>query len=271
MPRHGQPDSNYFVTSPDFQQMQDAREQLLALEREQRQLIGSGLRTLQFSPSSCEPPTPTRLDHPRSSQSSLGGGLPHENRGGDTERPAWLLADGRLRAARLEGENHALRRAVARARFENDELAARRRAAEERSEALERENRAASEALRRTALLQQSPSTGSGGRLEAWQTVLPGPGLTAETAPTVSLSPTSSRRPDDNAGQRAHSEEARSRLLHASLAVGRRMEEILARHSALHALRDVVKLGDHKTLGDCHIEVGSTAASGESAEGYSTC
>eukprot|EP00929_Paragymnodinium_shiwhaense_P103155 TRINITY_DN66459_c0_g1_i1.p1 TRINITY_DN66459_c0_g1~~TRINITY_DN66459_c0_g1_i1.p1 ORF type:complete len:681 (+),score=146.56 TRINITY_DN66459_c0_g1_i1:105-2147(+) len=64
------------------------------------------------------------------------------------DRPEWLLADGRLRTACLEGENRALQRELFRARHEIDQLVKRRSALEARSKALASRNHAAQEELR---------------------------------------------------------------------------------------------------------------------------
>jgi hypothetical protein len=248
-----------------------------------------------------------------------------------------LLEDGRLRAARLEGENHALRKAVARARSENDELAERRRAAEERSEHLQSVsqslcmalldiarlgeaapkasaqaveavdkasaavasapadtslraspgNAVAAESLRRAVNLQV-PSSPSSAPVETLRPVpLQPPLATDDVAAAESLRRTlSSQVVDDSrrdgeekekffyigSPQNLHcmvqqDEDARSRLLEASLNVGARMEEIFARRSKLQALCDT------KVLANCSnaaieteppTEAGSTAPSGES-------
>jgi hypothetical protein len=245
------------------QQLQDAQERLLALGRDQRGLashldtpssLTSGVA--EFSPTSYETPPQAH------SQCSTAEGLPSDYRPSDPERPAWLLADGRLRASMLEGENHALRRAVARARGENAELAARRRAAEERNQALELQNQAASEALRRTTLFHQRASTPTSCPSAASAKEL------ADKAEGSALSGHTERR-------RADSEEARSRLLQASLVVGRRMEEIFARHSALQALYKSKTLTDSSVVevlpqeAEPSTEAGSSRASGGSAEGSS--
>jgi len=74
----------------------------------------------------------------------------------EAERPQWLVADGRFRTAKLEGENWALRRAVIRSRQENEELIRKRSIAEERMKALSEENQAAAFALRQCAALSAS-------------------------------------------------------------------------------------------------------------------
>eukprot|EP00927_Polykrikos_kofoidii_P039180 TRINITY_DN33613_c0_g1_i1.p1 TRINITY_DN33613_c0_g1~~TRINITY_DN33613_c0_g1_i1.p1 ORF type:complete len:711 (+),score=117.53 TRINITY_DN33613_c0_g1_i1:112-2133(+) len=89
-------------------------------------------------------------------------------RGESVERPEWLLADGRLLTACLEGENRALRRAVARAKNEIDVLVSKRQEAELRSTALKNENEAATEALRRWSAgcsPEDSPTTTPTGTL----------------------------------------------------------------------------------------------------------
>lgn len=63
------------------------------------------------------------------------------------EKPSWMLEDGRLLRAALEGERDALRKAVFRARLENEELRASAEAAEAASRALQTENAAARKAL----------------------------------------------------------------------------------------------------------------------------
>lgn len=79
--------------------------------------------------------------------------LPHAELPGSEllEKPAWLLDDGRLLTACLEGENRALRKAVTRAQEEIDELVKRRSATEDRARFLAEENQAAALALRRIA------------------------------------------------------------------------------------------------------------------------
>lgn len=168
-PRNGQ--------SPDhLHQLEHVRLRLQELEEEQRRLINVGVQALmQVVPSDAAPeeedeeeesfsipegfsPAATAVAAPAPTEESdvdstdaMAAELFAGGNGSDMDRPVdWLLADGRLHAAQLEGENQALKRAVARARQENDELLARRQAVEERSDELERENRARAEALRRT-------------------------------------------------------------------------------------------------------------------------
>jgi len=87
----------------------------------------------------------TTLKEPAASPGSLPSGL----EGDGSEKHPWLLADGRLVTARLEGENLALKRAVMKARREIDELLKGRAEAEARVRVLNEENTAAAEALRR--------------------------------------------------------------------------------------------------------------------------
>ena len=87
----------------------------------------------------------TTLKEPAVSPGSLPSGL----EGDGSEKHPWLLADGRLVTARLEGENLALKRAVMKARREIDELLKGRAEAEARVRVLNEENTAAAEALRR--------------------------------------------------------------------------------------------------------------------------
>ncbi|CAE8642322.1 unnamed protein product [Polarella glacialis] len=73
----------------------------------------------------------------------------------------WLLADGRLQTARLEGENVALKRAVMKARSEIDDLLRGRAVAEARVMSLAEENMAAAEALRTCAGGTSGPAAAS--------------------------------------------------------------------------------------------------------------
>lgn len=101
--------------------------------------------------SSKESPKETTLKEPPVSSPGEADGL---------EKHPWLLADGRLVTARLEGENLALKRAVMKARREIDGLLKGRAEAEARVRVLNEENTAAAEALRRcTSSLLPDPKT----------------------------------------------------------------------------------------------------------------
>lgn len=164
-------------------------------------------------------------------------------------QPEWLLSDPRLEAAKLEGENRALRKAVEKARLENEELATRQAAAEARNAALEAENRAAAEALRRAVPLasmgvaaQPASQSGSLATGVAPQSLPPRILANSAKAPPVSSlrhelgeARGPSRSPRQLSPQAA---EARDRMLGTSQEVGRRMEEIFARHTKLQSLLD---------------------------------
>lgn len=130
------------------QQLQAARDRLVALESERRRLIDTSLSALALR-------SPTDSAQASGVQSPASGTYPAaftEVSSKAVERPPWLMADGRFLTACLEGENRALKRAVSRARTEIDELMKRRGAAEARAQALAAENQAAAAALRRCAL-----------------------------------------------------------------------------------------------------------------------
>lgn len=147
---------------------------LMALEGERRRLIDASLGVLAHcsdggreSPPDASWPVTPALSSP-SCHGRAGRGLTPPS--GDSEeipslpgageaavnnqgsdKPEWLLADGRVVTAALEGENLALRRAVERARGEINDLVQRRSAAEVRAKRLAEENKAAAEALRLAA------------------------------------------------------------------------------------------------------------------------
>ncbi|CAE7639053.1 unnamed protein product [Symbiodinium pilosum] len=120
------------------------------LEREKQQLAESGLNVL----ARCSSKSRTRL-----ASSSPNGATPQPvppetspagtETAADMDKHPWLLADGRLVTAHLQGENLALKRAVMKARREIDELLKGRAETEARARALKEENSAAAEALRR--------------------------------------------------------------------------------------------------------------------------
>lgn len=111
--------------------------------------------------------------HSAPEDASPAGMLSGGNSTDGLERPEWLMADGRLLTACLEGENRALRRAVARAKVEIDEMVKRRSATEDRARSLAEENQAAAHALRRLA------GPGAATRPGAGSTDLPEPSGTA--------------------------------------------------------------------------------------------
>ncbi|CAE7210584.1 unnamed protein product [Symbiodinium sp. CCMP2592] len=122
------------------------------LEREKQQLAESGLNVL----ARCRSQSRTRLaSSPKDStqapegKEGLGPSPSGPEAGGDMDKHPWLLADGRLVTAHLQGENLALKRAVMKARREIDELLKGRAETEARARALKEENSAAAEALRR--------------------------------------------------------------------------------------------------------------------------
>mmetsp|Transcript_117714 Transcript_117714/g.327824 ORF Transcript_117714/g.327824 Transcript_117714/m.327824 type:complete len:652 (-) Transcript_117714:3-1958(-) len=159
------------------QQLQAARDRLVALEIERRRLIDTSLNALALcspgegahpsgvqSPASlasvagCSVKSPSSAPAAMVATKAMGTGAA-ALLGGSPEtldRPQWLMADGRLLTACLEGENQALKRAVSRARLEIDELMKRRSAAEARTQALAAENQAAAQALRRCTTLSSA-------------------------------------------------------------------------------------------------------------------
>eukprot|EP00747_Dinoflagellata_sp_TGD_P021111 gnl/TRDRNA2_/TRDRNA2_128278_c0_seq1.p1 gnl/TRDRNA2_/TRDRNA2_128278_c0~~gnl/TRDRNA2_/TRDRNA2_128278_c0_seq1.p1 ORF type:complete len:584 (+),score=106.21 gnl/TRDRNA2_/TRDRNA2_128278_c0_seq1:76-1752(+) len=271
-------------------QVKEMQERVAALEREQRHLISVASLSSQAAPAdlstvpcfrSLLTPTASSPNSARgfSSQVSkpppldlvddLGAGASTSPMNG--ERPEWLLADGRLLTARLEGENLALRRAVARAKRENTELAERQRRAEERNRTLELDNLRVSQELLPAALRSAAVSAADGPSVTAARSGKGEAILTSMAAQEASDSKGASndavaslRRAvlggqDENLKQRApedaQNDEARRRLLGTSIDIGRRMEDILSRREKLR--RDLL---------DAETEAGSSAPSGSSAE-----
>ncbi|CAE7944759.1 unnamed protein product [Symbiodinium necroappetens] len=120
------------------------------LEREKQQLAESGLNVL----ARCRSQSRTRLasspkDTTQAPEGKEGPSPSGPEAGADMDKHPWLLADGRLVTAHLQGENLALKRAVMKARREIDELLKGRAETEARARALKEENSAAAEALRR--------------------------------------------------------------------------------------------------------------------------
>eukprot|EP00435_Cladocopium_sp_Y103_P068481 s1136_g31.t1 len=187
--------------------------------------------------------------------------------GDGLEKHPWLLADGRLVTARLEGENLALKRAVMKARREIDELLKGRAEAEARVRVLNEENTAAAEALRRcTSSLLPDPKTpgaeagaggsfrggsfglsngfstslGSGGRgtpvaamalnvdeAKSAKSLCTASGDSAAGGSTVGVGPGGG---DSGGGEVLPvDKQARNKLLQTSDEISRRMEELLSR------------------------------------------
>jgi len=302
------------------QQLQAARDRLVALESERRRLIDTSLSALAFctpsevgQASGLQSPASLASVAARSARSPSSTGMAFAAAKGNLaaadgavladggpdalERPPWLLADGRLLTACLEGENRALKRAVSRARLEIDELMKRRCAAEARAQALEAENQAAAQALRRCTTLSSvgrvatDPQVVAEGSQQVAQQCAVGSGSVDGAAAAVSLrrlvlqpgtavpvaagpdvehvaepvaEPPPEGRPGSAsaglpaAGQERQEHDARCRLLETSEEIGRRMEEILSRRGKLHTALDA----ETETT-----DAGSTAPSGESAEG----
>eukprot|EP00931_Biecheleriopsis_adriatica_P086692 TRINITY_DN61302_c0_g1_i1.p1 TRINITY_DN61302_c0_g1~~TRINITY_DN61302_c0_g1_i1.p1 ORF type:complete len:489 (-),score=131.62 TRINITY_DN61302_c0_g1_i1:41-1486(-) len=249
---------------PLQQELLQVSQRLSQLESEKRRLAENSLSVLArcSSEGSLRPvatpatasslalkTSPAQPARPDSSEAVLDG----------AEKHPWLLADGRLLTARLEGENLALKRAVVKARSEIDELLKGRAEAEARVRTLHEENSAAAEALRRCAgpsLLPQSREVGAVGAAEAAAggTAKPaavtehfvlstpppyctrggGPGDSA--AGETRIGP-SARSQDKGGGCNAspashisaYDEQARSKLLQTSEDICRRMEELLSR------------------------------------------
>lgn len=175
------------------------------------------------------------------------------------DKHPWLLADGRLLTARLEGENLALKRAVQRARSEIGELMKGRELAEARVRSLHEENSAAAEALRRCtgtgAFASKATETSMQGAAEAAAGVASGKLGTSHRANALLETPPQPRggAPGDTAAggswpspgagggdsgggctspvsqSSARDEQARTKLIQASDAICRRMEELLSR------------------------------------------
>lgn len=296
------------------QQLFQARSRLIELESERRQLLESSFNAIVScttpprqlsggliagsSPPGTSPPSSrfeSSVDGAAAAaalvaavrQASFGskasGAVSDRKKEGEEEdddavaRLPWLLADGRLLTACLEGENRALKRAVDKARVEIDELERRRAAAEQRAKILAAENRAAAQALQRVSGSATPMSTAS---------LVPTEPSAAEAAAgnplaaaslrhlMIPASPTSTQQSLVNAAEshpflgadvaagtehlhcpsckaeaapsaarRSLSEEAaKSRLLAASLDIERHFEEILHRRSK--ALQVVSALAD---------------------------
>jgi len=81
--------------------------------------------------------------------------------GQSPEKPQWLLADGRLFTARLEGENEALKRALSRSLVEIDELESRRTRCDALSKALAMKNASAEQVSRALRFCSGSLATGA--------------------------------------------------------------------------------------------------------------
>lgn len=270
-----------------FQQLQAARNRLVALDSERRRLVEHSLLA-----SGSTPPKEAHVEQ----------SLIHASTSSTSPKPEWLLADGRLLTACLEGENRALRRAVQQAKLEIDELVQRRCSADERATSLAAENRAAAEALRkcgpltakglpaletldkaatpgdkpplpsdsaaaaslRLLLLSDAHRYGNAssalghaekaaeGPFEAALARLPAPAPEA-LAPKAPTAPKAQQVPAEAEATTA----ARERLLETSQDIGRRMDEILARRGKLQVVLDA------------ETDVGSSALSGESTEGSS--
>lgn len=203
----------------------------------------------------------------------------------DEDRPDWLLSDGCLLAARLQGENTALRQAVKRALQENDELATRSQQVEEANRSLEEDNYAAAQALRQcvslplmgafvppagtittSALAERRPST------PGLQSSVHGIQFNQQQKEAVTTSQSSmadatrtrlqvagfrefgnlqelSNSTEESQAERERAE-AGTKLLAMSRDFGRRMEDILARRGKLQALFEM------------ETDVGSTVHSG---------
>lgn len=205
------------------------------------------LATASRSPASCSAAEVTVS--PRSRASTLDG----------LDKHPWLLADGRLLTARLEGENLALKRAVQRARTEIGELMKGRELAEARVRSLHEENSAAAEALRRCtgtgAFASKATESSMPGAAEAAAGVASGKLGTSQRANALLETPPQPRggAPGDTAAggswpspgagggdsgggctspvsqSSARDEQARTKLIQASDEICRRMEELLSR------------------------------------------
>ncbi|CAE7572565.1 unnamed protein product [Symbiodinium sp. CCMP2456] len=240
------------------------------LEREKQQLAESGLNVL----ARCRSQSRTRLasspkDTTQVPEGKEGPSPSGPEAGADMDKHPWLLADGRLVTAHLQGENLALKRAVMKARREIDELLKGRAETEARARALKEENSAAAEALRRytSAWMPQDwqkpkPEEGSAAKEEAPRSPalsrVPGgfQGAKVSAPPEIAKPPAPAAGPgafsgasgDHAAGlhralgpgrgetetvamtaQAPLSDEARSKLLQTSDEISRRMEELLSR------------------------------------------
>ncbi|CAK0841968.1 unnamed protein product [Prorocentrum cordatum] len=160
------------------------------------------------------------------------------------EKPQWLLADGRLLTASLEGENEALKRAVLRARSEIDDLVRRRCEADARARSLVFENSAAAQALQRAAagaVRRPGPAAwpAGGSSTPVASAGCQQPGERSSAAAAASLRRLVLSTPSEassSGGADAVREQARSRLLETSLTIERRMDELFARRGKLQAM-----------------------------------
>lgn len=240
------------------------------LEREKQQLAESGLNVL----ARCRSQSRTRLasspkDTTQAPEGKEGPSPSGTEAGADMDKHPWLLADGRLVTAHLQGENLALKRAVMKARREIDELLKGRAETEARARALKEENSAAAEALRRytNAWMPQDwqkpkPEEGQGQGPAAKQEAPRSPALSGVSGGAkLSAPPEIAGASGDHAAglhralgpgrgetetvnltaQAPLSDEARSKLLQTSDEISRRMEELLSRRGKpLKALLDPV-------------------------------
>eukprot|EP00933_Yihiella_yeosuensis_P044916 TRINITY_DN40192_c0_g1_i1.p1 TRINITY_DN40192_c0_g1~~TRINITY_DN40192_c0_g1_i1.p1 ORF type:complete len:577 (+),score=119.25 TRINITY_DN40192_c0_g1_i1:216-1733(+) len=144
------------------QELQTVSAQLAALEMEERPMSSSSSSTSLKVPtrSGVKAPAPSPVASDKADDSWHVDGESESRRRRDSGHSEaahpWLLADGRLTTARLEGENLALKKAVQKARSEIDVLLKGRSQAEERVRALNAENNAAAEVLRLHAGSQPS-------------------------------------------------------------------------------------------------------------------
>lgn len=227
--------------------------QLTQLDRERQQLAENGLSMLARCSSQERSVAPDKASAPS------GRGTKEEpllSEGEPSEHP-WLLADGRLVTARLEGENLALKRAVMQARREIDELLKGRADAEARVRTLKEENHAAAEALRRYTSSLLDPSSaeaGAGGALShggsfaslnslSLQSLhlggrngdfggtgaLPGRATSGDSAAGGVGNSGISAGGGDSGKELQAEKQARNKLLQTSDEITRRMEELLSR------------------------------------------